>query len=63
MAIVARDGAVHPDMTVLILTLDETILLALILRTEPEPHVFRTQEEVKLRDDIMQEIRKSGLGV
>ena len=63
MAIVARDGAVPPDMTVLILTLDETILLALILRTEPEPHVFRTQEEVKLRDDIMQEIRKSGLGV
>ena len=63
MVMVARNPAVEPDTTVIILTLDETILLALILRTEPEPHVWRTEEEIKLRDDIMHEIRKTGLGV
>jgi hypothetical protein len=63
MAIVARNPEVDPDITCVILTLDETILLALILRTEPEPHVWRTAEEIKLRDDIMQGIRKTGLGV
>ena len=63
MAMVARNPAVDPNVTCIVLDLDETILLALILRTEPEPHVWRTEEEIKLRDDIMHEIRKTGLGV
>ena len=64
MVLVARDAAKEPDITVLILTLDETILLALILRTEPAATPrYRTAEDVKLRDDIMNGIRKTGLGV
>ena len=63
MVMVARNPAVEPDTTVIILTLDETILLALILRAEPQRTEWRTQEEIKLRDDIMHEIRKTGLGV
>jgi hypothetical protein len=65
MAIVARNPEVDPDITCIILTLDETILLALILRTEPELLLgnFRTAEDIKLRDDIMHGIRKTGLGV
>ena len=63
MAMVARDPAVDPNVTCIVLNLDETILLALILRAEPQRTEWRTQEEIKLRDDIMHEIRKTGLGV
>ena len=63
MAWVARNPAVDPNVTCIVLNLDETILLALILRTEPGRTEWRTQEEIKLRDDIMHEIRKTGLGV
>jgi hypothetical protein len=63
MVEVVRNSEVNPDITCIVLNLEETILLALILKTEPERGEWRTQEEIGLRDNIMHEIRKTGLGV
>ena len=60
MVMVARDPNVDPNVTCIVLSLEETINLARLLKVIPEGG---NSDAGILRDGILLEIRKTGLGV